>query len=893
MQPFRRILVLLVAALLAGACSGGEPPAPDAAREGAPAAEQPSPDGTPAGGEPVTITFAGQGWERSAVQPLIERFQSENPDVRVRFVPLESVYTMGTTSNPEEELRQIAGAVDTAVAYSITRGAVQAGYMLDLAPLIAADESFDREDFYPGALESVSSESATYMVPRSISFPLLRYNKELWDRAALAAPGQDWTWEDLAQAAEQLARRRGDTVEVYGMTDWTGFAVVDGLLGRSVGLGGLDTLARQGRFDQPELLAALERLDTLVRSSALFVPQNVNGEYRSPEDKIRNGEIGIWPNGMSEGNPGDRLPFAVGTLPLPGGASGTQGFAQGYVISGGTQHPEAAWRWLSFLSRQQIERPASMPEDRTTVPARRSIAERSGFWNTLDAETRTAIETTLGRPAVPTLRAVDQAYRNALVAATDRVVSGEQTPEQALAEALASYEQALAETKPTETPGVPLAVATPAPEQAAPEGAVTVRFDTFGLDVAEMRRLADAFNRSQSEVFVELVESDIQGLSLLRMAETSDAFVWYGLPSADEQRALLDLQPLVDADPDFGPHDYPSALLATFRQDGRLLGLPHSLELPVVQYDPALFEQAGLEPPASDWTLDQYIDAAQRLTKGEERDRQYGFGADGPLGLQFVLDAMGVSLTTGQGEQARPTYTDPKVLEATRRFVDLILSSSPKKELDGYRGTVTLSTFELVQQGRLAMWVSYELPGALLGGVPPEAGVAAPPKTGIAAPPLPPTGLNPNSFGVRGLYISANATDPQAVWRWVKFLSRSSGALYGRFPARSSVAQSEEFLRGLPEGAAGVYRAYSAALEQSPDAARSRPAPGGHETYWYYRAVDRVLRGEERDLERALADAQNLAEEFLSCTRAGGAPATCAKQADPTYDGSLSDARGS
>ncbi len=40
-----------------------------------------------------------------------------------------------------------------------------------------------------------------------------------------------------------------------------------------------------------------------------------------------------------------------------------------------------------------------------------------------------------------------------------------------------------------------------------------------------------------------------------------------------------------------------------------------------------------------------------------------------------------------------------------------------------------------------------------------------------------------------------------------------------------------------------------------------------------------------KDLERELADAQELTEQYLACLRDSSDPAGCATQADPTYEG--------
>jgi ABC-type glycerol-3-phosphate transport system substrate-binding protein len=847
--------------------------------------QQTAPASSPGDSNPVTITFGAQDWERSSFQKVIDRFNSENPDVHVQFVSLDAVYT--SDSNADVQLQQIVSAADTASVFNVTRHAIQSGYVLDLAPLMQADRSFDPADFYPGALESVSLEGRTYMLPRIMWLQLLSYNKDLWDRAGLAVPKPDWSWDDLVRAAEQLARKRVNKIEVYGMIDWGGFGILDGLLSQSSRITPLATRDGEGRFDQPELLAALKRVEALAENGGLLVPNQTEGQWRQPEETIKAQEVGIWWQGMYPDASQEKQNFSIGILPLPRSKEGVQRFSQGYVISSGTQHPEACWRWLSFLSRQQVDRPVGLSENVSSVPARKSIAKQSGYWDKLDPETRTVIEAALSAPTAPSIIRFDARYTSALARAVDRVTSGKQTPEEALREARSSYEQALVEHQqtPQSAEARPIIVATPQPEVAIATSASKVRFGSFSFDQAALRKQADEFNRSQAEVFVEIVEPERGGEGMVnpnvgQLAAVSDAFLWYGLLSPQELTATQDLQPLIDADPEFRLDDYPPALLGAFQQNGKLIGLPRALDLRVVQYNRKAFEQAGVEPPAANWTLDELIDKAQRLTSGAQPDKRYGFSADGTLGLELVLDASGASLTTEQGGQLKPNFTDPKVVEASRRFIDLARSSSPQQALDGYRSGSFSSSFEQIRQGRVGMWVSYSLSDRM-----PDSSKM---ETGIVPPPLGQTVPKPNSDAFDGLYLSAQANDPQAAWKWMKFLSQSASGLGGRFPARSSVAQSEAFLQQAPPGAAEVFRAYTAALAKRPPPATtsSRQQPL-FESYWYYRAIDRVLRGETRSLERALEEAQTLTEQFLGCVRAGDTPPNCAKQTDPSYDGFL------
>jgi hypothetical protein len=51
--------------------------------------------------------------------------------------------------------------------------------------------------------------------------------------------------------------------------------------------------------------------------------------------------------------------------------------------------------------------------------------------------------------------------------------------------------------------------------------------------------------------------------------------------------------------------------------------------------------------------------------------------------------------------------------------------------------------------------------------------------------------------------------------------------------------------------------------------------------FWFFQAVGRALQG--KDLERELAVAQALTEQYLACVRGGVKGSDCAKQVDPQY----------
>src|SRR6476469_3778380 len=85
-------------------------------------------------------------------------------------------------------------------------------------------------------------------------------------------PKPDWSWQDLAATAGQLARKRGDTIEIYGLADGETYMAVLLAELRSAGVDLLATNPNQLHIDRPEVAAALSHLAELFRSGAFFYP---------------------------------------------------------------------------------------------------------------------------------------------------------------------------------------------------------------------------------------------------------------------------------------------------------------------------------------------------------------------------------------------------------------------------------------------------------------------------------------------------------------------------------------------------------------------------------------------------------------------------------------------
>jgi multiple sugar transport system substrate-binding protein len=569
-------------------------------------------------------------------------------------------------------------------------------------------------------------------------------------------------------------------------------------------------------------------------------------------------------------------------LPLPF----FSGIDEGYMISSGTEHPQEAWRWLRFVSRQELEQNYGSSNTTSGIPARQSVAERTGYWESMDATTAAAVQAALEQTSAPVPAGLaDQSVSifGALGLALEAALQGEAVDD-ALAAAQAELDEQIAAVAltPEPTPDTrPIVVATPVPN-VAPDGATVVQFHGDIFRAGQMRMLAREFNQDNPDMFVEIVEPDHTSseYNYLDFLAGVDCFASYGAPQMIT--ATLDLQPLIDADANFAMDDYPPAFLVPFREGSSLHGLPYRVELHMLHYNQTAFDAAGLDYPTIDWTTDDFLNAAQQLTVGSGAEQQYGYAAPASIteDLRFFLDRFGVALTQGSGESIRPNYTDSEVLAALNYYLDLLRNYSPHEQIEGYsagsQGSSDSSS--LIHAGRLGMWFDFSF-GIEFGGDPGFVHAVAPLPIGDRP-------LTAGDFNVSGLHINAATEQPEACWTWMKYLSGQVFEMHNQFPARISVATSEEFLSQAEVGAAEVFAAYREALQETPRETTGSMVPwrGNIDYYWFYRALDQVLQG-EADLEQAMAAAQATTEDYLACLRNDTEAYVCATQVDPEYDG--------
>ncbi|HET7558959.1 MAG TPA: extracellular solute-binding protein [Limnochordia bacterium] len=239
------------------------------------------------------------------------------------------------------------------------------------------------------------------------------------------------------------------------------------------------------------------------------------------------------------------------------------------------------------------------------------------------------------------------------------------------------------------------------------------------------------------------------------MAEARDAhddvFVSYAAGFLSDR-----IGDLVNLDPYVAANSYRSEfynrLLDRFRTDGHLYYLPLSLKPQAVFYNRDLFAARGLAEPKPDWTWDDFVGIAKRLSATRNGQRVFGAVARPVLWMYMALGA-GDPLTLDD-----KTYR--RVLELQKRMRDEVILYTGK------------SNWQLLRNGRSGMSVGPQFNTGWVDGT-----ADSVPNLGVLPVPRLDADHAAETFaGIVSIAILGTSRQPELAWRTVRQLTGSAVA---------------------------------------------------------------------------------------------------------------------
>ncbi|MFG1735123.1 ABC transporter substrate-binding protein [Paenibacillus sp. 843] len=320
------------------------------------------------------------------MKELIEQFEKQHPNITVKTqsAPYGQFYQKLDTQIAAGQAPDVWLSDGVYVMKYAQRGAAK-----DLTDWIARDLKADE---YYGLDFNKDADGRYWGVPQGIQVGVLFYNKELFDKAGVAYPSDEWTWEDLKSSAAKLTvDASGKTAEDSGFDaasvnqfGLTFFSITEGWFSvmKSYGGGALDEKAENSIINSPENKQAFEWMVDGMQRGIITDPVDLKS-FQSNTAVFPSGSaamrIGIYARVQAANEAG--LNYDVTLLPKgPDGKRVSPVIANSWVINqkSNNEKAEAAWEWIKYWATEDDVQ-KQWTELGEAVPVKKSVAESEVF----------------------------------------------------------------------------------------------------------------------------------------------------------------------------------------------------------------------------------------------------------------------------------------------------------------------------------------------------------------------------------------------------------------------------------------------------------------------------------------------------------------------------------
>jgi multiple sugar transport system substrate-binding protein len=370
--------LVLVLAMLLSACAAVSPvqTAPPSERAVAPQTEPVS----------LRLSVSLTPQELASFQAALDTVAAAHPEwnIALETIPQQGIVEKLNAQLAADDLPDLIRLPGIQAQRWIRRGA-----FLDLTPLIA-ESDVDLADFYAGPLEQFRWNDALWGLPDTAAPEIVFYNRTMFDAAGLPFPTDDWTFEEMREAAVLLtldAAGRNPTEpdfdpESIVQWGWNGGLTYFWQRHLVRPFGGdfcANADCTQMIFTAPDTVEAVAWWADFTHDDHATLYDPYGGSQTGvPGDPFIAGKAAMGYNGffaVGQLNDTDAIDYGI-VQPFVGedGQRYTPVSTNGYLIAANSEHPEAAWALMQALTAPDFlaetwGRPGH------AVPARRSVGD--------------------------------------------------------------------------------------------------------------------------------------------------------------------------------------------------------------------------------------------------------------------------------------------------------------------------------------------------------------------------------------------------------------------------------------------------------------------------------------------------------------------------------------
>jgi multiple sugar transport system substrate-binding protein len=401
---------------------------------------------SPAGGEPTEpgsgkITIGMVAGLTPQYEEVIAAFNKTYPDIEVELQSMPDEVPDMTRALQTAKLGGQLPDIVVGFADNINQLAA-ADVTADVSERLS-DSELQVDSFLPNYLDAyrpLDAPDEVHGLPVGADALILAYNADLFEKAGVGVPSDDWTWEDFDAAADAISKAGAG--EYFGIANGPENALISDPIIRAMGGYLYDPRSNTTGMAEPEALKAWQLMaDEWLSGRA--APYTVN---RNERPKFQDGRIAmiftVRPAVPSVNAAMDN--WDVVSMPSIDGVRPVGGSSYALSLTEDAKNPEDAWTFLEFMYSNDGGM-AVMQANGGVVPATVE-GVKSGAWQELDRPANqaafgaAALEATMITQFPPTVQAV---YDDAIAQAFQQVVLGGTSVEQAFTEAAALVDEAL------------------------------------------------------------------------------------------------------------------------------------------------------------------------------------------------------------------------------------------------------------------------------------------------------------------------------------------------------------------------------------------------------------------------------------------------------------------
>jgi multiple sugar transport system substrate-binding protein len=312
------------------------------------------------------------------LKAMADSFIAKNPNykITVQTIPWQQYWTKLQAAATGGDMPDIVVMHPDEV-----KNYVKGGMLLDLTDTLKKSQITSLDKFPQYVVDDFKVDGKYYGVPKDVGTMGLVYNKDLFDKAGIPYPNDNWTWDDMMNAAQKITDKSKGIYGIAAPNNGQNF------YWNLIWENGGDLFSKDGKtstFDSPEVIGAMKYAVSFIEKG--YSPTVADFSNLTQDKYFEAGKVGMLFAGswmLPEYLAVKGLNFNVAQLPQ-GKQRAAISSGMAFSASAKTKNKDAALKFVEYLGSKEAQE--IQAKSGVAIPAYENTADPwiAGF-KTIDA----------------------------------------------------------------------------------------------------------------------------------------------------------------------------------------------------------------------------------------------------------------------------------------------------------------------------------------------------------------------------------------------------------------------------------------------------------------------------------------------------------------------------